>query len=235
MFLFVPLDEIREIWGLKSLVIPATGDHANKYLSCFDTSYIEDLAKRFGDGFAAQRAKPMLHQGVFLMEVMKLFYRREVLYMNVDQLTTTFRQHSARHVLLSSRPLVVFLYQTTYDLNWTWVDQLFNELIVLLHDKPLRTYPRRTELVWETRKLGDIQVLDDIAQLAKEERFQYRPKTCSGSGPCALVGHPRTTQKRSNSCGSRNVRTISCRTKQLRCQAPGGVPATKQQAIGTVV
>ena len=155
--------------------------------------------------------------------------------MNVDQLTATFRQHGARHVLLGSRPLVIFLYQTTYDLNWTWLDHLFNELIVLLHDKPLRTYPRRTELVWEARKLGDIQVLDDIAQLAKEERFQYRPRTCSGSGPCVLIGHPRTTQKRSNSCGSRNVRIISCRTKQLRCQALGGLPATKQQAIGTVV
>ncbi|ERF75550.1 hypothetical protein EPUS_09273 [Endocarpon pusillum Z07020] len=78
--------------------------------------YIEDLAKRFGDGFAAPRAKPVLHQGVFLMEVMKIFYSREVLYMNVDQLTATFRQHGARHVLLGSRPLVVFLYQTTYDL-----------------------------------------------------------------------------------------------------------------------
>jgi len=40
-------------------------------------------------------------------------------------------------------------------------------------------------------------------------------------------------QKRSNSCGSRNVRMINCRTKQLRCHVPGELSTTKQQTIGT--
>ena len=233
-FLFVPLDKINEIGRLKSLAIPASKDSA-KSLPYFDIELIDSLVDRFGDGFAARGETPVLHQGVLLMEVMKFCYKQEVIYMNVDELTRTCRQYGARHMSLGLRPLVIFLYQTTYSMDWVWLNRLFDELTALPHDKPLRTYPCRTELVWEARKLGDIQVLDDIARLAKHKRFQYRPITCSGSGRCALAEHSKTVQKRSSSCGSRHVKINSCRTSSLHCEIEGKLPATKQPTISTAV
>jgi hypothetical protein len=201
------------------LAIPAP---THSKLPGFDADKIDYILKLFGDGFGTPEPTLTLHQGIVLMEIMKSFYGREILYINFDDLVTTILQHGARHPLLGSRPLVIFLYHTTDNHNWARLDRLFLELTVLVKDHALRTYPCRSEFLWEARKLGDIQVLDDVAQTSKSEQFRYRPKTCSGRRPCTLATHRKTVQKRSNSCGSRNVRVITGRTKNLTCQTARG-------------
>ncbi|KAH7033976.1 hypothetical protein B0J12DRAFT_680079 [Macrophomina phaseolina] len=63
-----------------------------------------------------------------------------------------------------------------------------------IHNANLRVYPRREEWWQETRKMGDIQVLDKIAQ------GSYRPVTCFGQGLlCKLLDCEKTVYKRTQS------------------------------------
>ena len=231
-FLFSPIDPIYRIWELKNLAIPAT---VHQELPGFDADNIDAITKLFGDGFGAWEPLPTLHQGVFLMELMQSFYGRKVVYNKFCDLISTIAQHGVHHPLLGSRPMVIFLYQTTDSFNWAHLDRLFLELTVLVKNQDLRTYPCRSEFLWEARKLTDIRVLDDIAHASENPRFQYRPKTCSGYGLCTLAEHSKTVQKRSNSCGSQNVRTIEKRTKRLTCQTAAGSAKGRLPSTGRAV
>ncbi len=109
-FVFSPLDPVCKIWELKNLAIPAP---THSKLPGFDADKIDYILKLFGDGFGTPEPTLTLHQGIVLMEIMKSFYGREILYINFDDLVPTILQHGARHPLLGSRPRVIFLYHTT--------------------------------------------------------------------------------------------------------------------------
>jgi hypothetical protein len=233
-FLFIPLDDISKIWTLPNLAISV--EPGDPHFPYFEPENVANLVGRFGDGLAAVTPRPTLHQGLVVMEIMRSYYSREVVYLNYDQFARTFLEHGARHSLLGSRPLVVFLLQTTDEnSSWTKLQRIFLELNVLVLKYPVRTYPSWSEALWDGRKLGDIEVLDEIALNAEYEQFQYRPKTCSGSGPCVLDDHARTVQKRSTSSGGHGVTVITGLTRYLRCQANDNPSTLKQQRSGSSV
>jgi hypothetical protein len=174
-FLFVPIAPAEKIWKFPGLAIPIESNQADGPLaSVKDVVYGEEKAACLGDGYITfRKGKPIIHQGVVVMELLRSFHELEVQYWGLEEFTNYLCQYGARHPLLGTHSAVVFLYQTTYAFKWIELDKIFNRISTLSIDKPLRTYPSREELFWDTSKLGDIEILDEIAQQAAEARYQY--------------------------------------------------------------
>ncbi|KAJ9654148.1 hypothetical protein H2198_006767 [Neophaeococcomyces mojaviensis] len=203
---------IQEIWELPDLAIPVPKGRLEGILG---DECLQDLEQRLGNGFVAlsNSKSPSLHQAVLVMEFVRAIHGRKVTYKSIDE----FREMCQKKVPLpASRSVVAFLYQTTYTATSAQIHAYFDSVEYL--GAQFRPYPHRTEIIWDARKVPDIEVLDEIARSAQNRRFSYRPITCFGNSPCELSEEVITIQKRSTSCASRHVKQVK-KSHLLRCSS----------------
>lgn len=84
-------------------------------------------------------------------------------------------------------------------------------------NRHISLYPSQRETEMEQGKVELIKVLDAIAESATDGRFQFRPKTCFGTGICVLSKEQKTVYKRSWSASSSHVYISEQRLSLVPC------------------
>ncbi|MCJ1477431.1 hypothetical protein MMC13_006102 [Lambiella insularis] len=99
-------------------------------------------------------------------------------------------------------PAVIILHCTT-----TKPSNLFDvccQIESLPKELSIRSYPKASELSQDQEK-HDWMILDKIAQSSGIVEYRFRPKTCSGKGPCLLHHQDVTVMKREHSSGGAHI------------------------------
>ncbi|KAI7908495.1 hypothetical protein M0657_012139 [Pyricularia oryzae] len=109
---------------------------------------------------------------------------------------------------------VTFLFLDTTDGDPKKAPEPWVQALQLKDRRHVNLYPSQREMEAEQGKVELIKVLDTIAKAATEWKFQFRPKTCFGTGICPLLEKQTTVYKRSWSATSSHVRI---RDERLSC------------------
>ncbi|TLD13529.1 uncharacterized protein PgNI_02730 [Pyricularia grisea] len=112
---------------------------------------------------------------------------------------------------------VTFLFLNTTDGDPKKAPEPWVQTLQLKDRKHVNLYPNQRKMEAEQGKVELIQILDTIAKTATEWKFQFRPKTCFGTGICPLIKKQTTVYKRSWSAASSHVRILDERLSSIPC------------------
>ncbi|KAF2677511.1 hypothetical protein K458DRAFT_423772 [Lentithecium fluviatile CBS 122367] len=155
---------------------------------------IKRLHSLLGDAYAttdAQERTHHVHQGVVIMETLRIDYGYEVRY------ARTVREAEIHLRDLGANGIVLFVHATTIIPQEQYINA--DELLM---DKCTWMLPTREELMWAQAKVYDVEVLDKIAAKAGA----FRPRTCIVDDSVACpIGTQESVLKQSHSCASVGV------------------------------
>ncbi|KAI6284464.1 hypothetical protein MCOR34_010989 [Pyricularia oryzae] len=109
---------------------------------------------------------------------------------------------------------VTFLFLDTTDGDPKKAPEPWVQTLQLKDRRYVNLYPNQRKMEAEQGKVELIKALDTIAKAATEWKFQFRPKTCFGTGICPLLEEQNTVYKRLWSATSSHVRI---RDERLSC------------------
>ncbi|KAK4206288.1 hypothetical protein QBC37DRAFT_301083 [Rhypophila decipiens] len=149
-----------------------------------------------------------------------------------DKVLISKLQQSLIESASSDREILVLVGCTTQVPEKTpSLDDFYRQLALFMAVQPhIHVYPTREEWEWESGKLGDLRLFQEIAnsfKAAGKDWLSYFPKTCDGIGRCKLPppgtgmnveGGDKMVVKPICSSGGKGVRVVSVTERQgLKC------------------
>ncbi|KJZ68370.1 hypothetical protein HIM_12237 [Hirsutella minnesotensis 3608] len=203
-------------------------EEVNSPFQAVSKSLVGDLKDKIGPWFLEYdndeaRNVVFIHQSVLMMLFAARLSGATVEFCNweSDKKTLMHRVQSSNH-----DQVLLFISDTSCDET---VEDLYRATDYLEAVRAnLKVYPKKSEWSWCQQKVGDIRILDDVAQQSNA----WRPKTCFGMGECVLTQQQsgQMVLKRSHSCAGKQVQVVSMtRRDKLLCTAPA-----PKQAAGRV-
>ena len=190
-----------------------------------DDNDISSLEHGLGSFYSKAKDQIKIHQGLVTMLIAKSLSSVPIELHSWRWLEKQLREDASglrSHLTDSNHapiPAVIILHCTTtkpsnlFDICWQ-IESLPTELSI-------RSYPKASELSQDQGK-HDWMILDMIAKHSSIKEFQFRPKTCSGRGPCALHDQDVTVMKREHSSGGAHIAyQVEADRGHLQCDMRG--------------
>ncbi|SPJ80236.1 uncharacterized protein FTOL_08628 [Fusarium torulosum] len=189
----------------------------------FKREEISGMQRDLGKAFIRRLGgEPVIHQTIASMLFARTKDQVEAEFKQWDWLISQIRNKSLLKYVRDKEVsnVLILLSNTNSDWEEISIPDLYGHLRMLsaFHGS-LAVFPSETETQWASWKIGDLQILDKIAQDADWE-YSYRPRTCSGMGKCALPSKTvkKMVTKRSQSCGAGHVKIVDGTERDnLRC------------------
>ncbi|KAH7187863.1 hypothetical protein BKA60DRAFT_665046 [Fusarium oxysporum] len=189
----------------------------------FQREEISGMQRDLGKAFIRRvRGEPVIHQTIVSMLFARAKDQVEAEFKRWDWLISQIQNNSLLEYITNKEAsnVLILLANTNSDWEEISVPDLYSHLQILsaFHGS-LSICPSETETQWAGCKIGDIRILDMIAQDA-DWKYSYRPRTCFGMGRCILpsTAVKKMVIKRGYSCGAGHVEVVDgTQRHNLRC------------------